>query len=492
VSLAAPQAAGTGLHGLRVYLDSLGCAKNLVDSEAMLGMLQQAGSQRCEHPDDADILLVNTCGFLEAAREESVHRILELAQCKTTGRPRVLGVLGCLVSRAPEELAQEIPEVDVWLPAGSHGELPQRLGAVLARQPSARQRQATDRSGSGRAPQGAFAGFGSRVLLTPPHTAYLKISEGCSNSCTFCSIPLMRGTQRSRPLADLVREATQLAHDGVRELHVVAQDLTHWGFDLPGRPDLLDLVTALDAVPGLEWIRLLYAHPKHFTERMMHGLFTLPHVARYLDMPVQHASDRLLRNMRRPYSVDHARRQFLWLREHVPDISLRTSVIVGFPGETEADFRALCRFVSEIEFDHLGIFTYSREPGTPSYDMRPRPRFQTAQRRLQELNDLQLHISSARARRRVGSTVRILIDAPASSLHEQDILLPAWAQDCAAVGRSPGEALDIDSTLWVDAGGIPSEDLRPGTFVDATIVQADVHDLQARAHSVWHPVQEAS
>jgi ribosomal protein S12 methylthiotransferase len=477
---------------MQVYLDSLGCAKNLVDSEATLGLLSRAGARRCPHPEDADILLVNTCGFLEAAREESVHRILELAQCKTTGRPRVLGVLGCLVSRAPDELAQEIPEVDVWLSAGAHAQLPQRLDEVLSRQPTLPQRQATDRSGSGRAPQGAFAGFGERVLLTPSHTAYLKISEGCSNKCTFCSIPLMRGTQRSRPMQDVVQEASCLAQRGVRELHVVAQDLTHWGFDLPGRPDLLDLVRALDAVPGLEWIRLLYAHPKHFTERMLHGLFELPHVARYLDMPVQHASNRLLRAMRRPYSAEQARQQFLWLRQHVPDISLRTSVIVGFPGETEADFQALCRFVSEISFDHLGIFTYSREPGTPSYDMRPRPRFQTAQRRLQELNDLQLHISAERAQSRVGSSARILIDAPASSLRDQDILLPQLSTGCVAVGRSQGEALDIDSTVWVDPGALPAEALVPGTFVDATVTDAEVHDLRVRARRVWRPMRAAS
>jgi ribosomal protein S12 methylthiotransferase len=464
-----------------VYLDSLGCAKNLVDSEATLGLLLGAGMQRCEEPTDADVLLVNTCGFLEAAREESIDRILELAQCKTIGKPRLLGVLGCLVSRAPEELAQNIPEVDVWLSAGAHGQLAARLAAALHHQPTPQQRRATDRSGSGRAPQGAFAGFGSRVLLTPSHTAYLKISEGCSNQCTFCSIPLMRGTQRSRSLQDLTSEAAQLVAQGVRELHVVAQDLTHWGFDLPGRPDLLDLVRGLDAVPGIEWIRLLYAHPKHFTPRMMTGLYELPHVARYLDMPMQHASDRLLRAMRRPYSVEHARRQFLWLRENVPGISLRTSVIVGFPGETEADFRRLCRFVEEVQFDHLGIFTYSREPGTPSYDMRPRPRQSTSQRRLQELGELQMHIAGARATARIGSSVRILIDAPASALRQPDVLLPDFAAGCVAIGRSEAEALDIDSTIWIDPGNLDAADLRPGTFLTATVTDAEVHDLRVRA-----------
>ena len=333
------------LPGLRVYLDSLGCAKNLVDSEAMLGLLAGAGLERVLEPRAADVLLVNTCGFLEAAREESVQRILELAQLKSTARPRLLGVLGCLVARAPAELAESLPEVDLWLPAGAHGRLGADLQAALASQVPVAQRQATDRSGSHRAPSGAFAGFGQRLLLTPGHTAYLKISEGCSNACSFCSIPLMRGTQRSRSVAALVAEARGLAARGVRELHLVGQDLTHYGFDLPGRPDLLDLATALSAVDGIEWLRLLYAHPAHWTERLAAGLFRLPKVARYLDMPIQHASTRLLRAMRRPYTAARLRQQFLQLRQHVPGITLRTTVIVGFPGETEKDFLALVRFI---------------------------------------------------------------------------------------------------------------------------------------------------
>ncbi len=465
----------TALAGVRVYLDSLGCAKNLVDSEATLGLLAAAGARSVADPAAADVLLVNTCGFLEVAREESVQRILELAQHKAFGRGRILGVLGCLVSRAPEELAESLPEVDLWLPAGAHGQLGPLLQAAMAQQPAVALRAATDRSGSRRAPSGAFAGFGQRVLLTPAHTAYLKLSEGCSNACTFCSIPLMRGTQRSRPVADLVAEARSLAARGVRELHLVAQDLTHYGFDLPARADLLDLARALAEIDGLEWIRLLYAHPSHLTPRMAKGLFELPRVARYLDMPMQHASTRLLRAMRRPYTAAKLRRQFLDLRQRVPGIALRTSVIVGFPGETERDFVQLCRFVEEIEFDRLGIFTYSREPGTPSYSFAGRPRASTAMRRMQVLTEIQMHVAARRAAARVGTCARVLVDARVDAGSTE--MSPLWPR-AVAVGRTESEALDIDGVVFLESK-VP---LVPGEFVDATIVDACVHDLRARVH----------
>lgn len=461
------------LAGLRVYLDSLGCVKNLVDSEATLGLLRSAQLQPVEDPADADVLLLNTCGFLEAAREESIERILQLAQHKAYGRARLLGVLGCLVSRAPGELAESLPEVDVWLPAGAHGEVCDSLQAALERRGDALQRRATDRSGSGRAPAGAFAGFGQRVLRTPSHTSYLKISEGCTNTCSFCSIPLMRGTQRSRPIAALVQETRQLAARGVRELHLVAQDLTHYGHDLPQRADLLDLLRALVEVDGIEWFRLLYAHPSHLTQRMLRGVFTLPKVVPYLDMPIQHASDRVLRAMRRPYTAARVRRQVAELRERVPGIVLRTTVIVGFPGESERDFVTLCRFIEETAWDRLGIFTYSREPDTSAYALRGRPRASTAERRLHELTDLQLHIAAERNAARVGSRTRVLVDGPWTAE-------PGCASDgsCAgeavAVGRSAGEALDIDGVVYLQAPG----ELRPGSFVEAEITAADAFDLR--------------
>ncbi len=471
-------APSASLVGMRVYLDSLGCAKNLVDSEASLGLLSAAGLRPVDDPERADVLLVNTCGFLEAAREESIERILELAQLKAYGRARLLGVMGCLVSRAPEELAESIPEVDVWLPAGTHGVLEARLAQALGTRGDPELRRATDRSGSGRAPAGAFAGFGQRVLRTAPHTAYLKISEGCTNTCSFCSIPLMRGTQRSREIHELVTEARALAARGVRELHLVAQDLTHYGYDLGRRADLLDLVRALSGVDGIEWLRLLYAHPSHLSDRMLHGLFEVPKMARYLDMPIQHASDRMLRAMRRPYTAERVRRQVEFLRDRYPDITLRTTVIVGFPGETERDFVALCRFLEDTRWDRLGIFAYSREPGTPAYALRGRPRDDTVQRRIHELTDLQMHVSATRNAARVGTRVRVLIDAVRRPEDDAQDGSP-FAAGAAAVGRSQAEALDIDGTIYLHVRG----SLEPGRFVDARLVDADAFDLRGQVET---------
>lgn len=474
-----PRAAqATALAGLRVYLDSLGCAKNLVDSEATLGLLAASGCEPTTDPETADLLVVNTCGFLEAAREESVERILELAQLKGTGRARLLAVLGCLVARAPEELAESLPEVDLWLPAGRHGDLAGDLVAHLGATPSAAARRATDRSGSRRAPVTAFAGFGARQLLTPAHTAYLKIAEGCSNTCSFCSIPLMRGTQRSRPVDAVLEEARWLAAGGVRELHLVAQDLTHYGFDLPGRPDLLDLATALSGVQGIEWIRLLYAHPAHLTRRLRQGLFAVPKVVRYLDLPVQHASDRILRRMNRPYTAARVREHVRWLREHVPGITLRSTVIVGFPGETEAEFTALCRFVDEMRFERLGVFTYSREPGTPSFDLAGRPRRSTALRRLHRLVEIQMQVAATAAAAQVGARQRLLVDARLDGPDPEGAPLAAGA---LALGRGEGEALDIDGSVFLEAGDVPPERIVPGAFVEALVTAADVYDRRARA-----------
>jgi len=476
---AVPAAVAAGLDGVRVYLDSLGCAKNLVDSEATLGLLGAAGVVRTASPADADVLVVNTCGFLEQAREESIERILELAQLKTTAAPRVLAVLGCLVARAAAELQESIPEVDVWLPAGRHAELGPALARTLAGQPVRARRLATDRSGSGRAPAGAFTGFGRRVLLTPPHTAYLKISEGCSNACSFCSIPLMRGTQRSRPLADIVDEARGLAAAGVRELHVVAQDSTHWGFDLAPRADLLDLCTALSEVAGIEWIRLLYAHPAHLTPRLASGLFRLPKMARYLDMPIQHAVPRLLRAMRRGHGPDRIRALVERLRSEVPGMTLRSTVIVGFPGETERDFTALCRFVDEVRWDRLGVFAYSREPGTTAFAMPGRARASTAAARLHALTELQMQIAAERNLARVGRRLRVLVDAPVT---EEERAESPLARVAAVRARSEGEALDIDGCIYVEPG--TAHTLAAGTFVDVDVVAADAFDLGARVAHV--------
>jgi len=473
---AAPVRAPRPLASRRVYLDSLGCAKNLVDSEATLGLLAAEGWERTLDPDQADALVVNTCGFLEAARAESIERILELAQLKTTSRPRVLAVLGCLVARAEDEMRDALPEVDVWLPAGEHAALPARLERRWDETPAPEIRRATDRSGSGRAPAGAFAGFASRVLMTARHTTYLKISEGCTNACSFCSIPLMRGLQRSRSLADIVTEARALVARGAVELHLVAQDLTHYGFDLEQRLDLLDVVEALAEIDALEWVRLLYAHPAHLTRRMLDGLFHVPKVVPYLDMPIQHASPSVLRRMNRPYGPERVRAQVEQLRATVPGITLRTTVIVGHPGETNRTFDFLARFLDEVPFDRLGIFTYSREPGTPAGDFGGRPRASTAATRMHALQDAQMHRAGERSAARVGERVRMLVDARLDPVAPADAPIAAGA---VAIGRTTGEALDIDGCVYLESDP-DSARVAPGDFIDAVVVASDVYDLRVR------------
>jgi ribosomal protein S12 methylthiotransferase len=287
----------------------------------------------------------------------------------------------------------------------------------------------------------------------------------------------MRGTQRSRPVDAVREEAERLAARGVRELHLVAQDLTHYGFDLPGRPDLLDLATALSGVGGIEWIRLLYAHPAHLTPRLLEGLFSVPKVVPYLDLPVQHASDRLLRRMNRPYTAARVREQVGWLRAHVPGITLRSTVIVGFPGETEADFAALARFVAEVRFDHLGVFTYSREPGTQSFDLSGRPRRSTAERRLHALVEIQMQVAARRSAGLLGAEQRVLVDARLQGPDPEGAPLAAGA---VALGRGEGEALDIDGAVFLEAGEVDPEAIAPGRFVAARVTAVDVYDRRAR------------
>jgi ribosomal protein S12 methylthiotransferase len=289
----------------------------------------------------------------------------------------------------------------------------------------------------------------------------------------------MRGTQRSRPMADIVAEARALAARGVREVHLVAQDLTHYGFDLPGRPDLVDLTRELAGVEGIVWVRLLYAHPAHLTRRMQEQLFGVPKVLPYLDMPIQHASDTVLRAMRRPYTAARVRQQVLDLRRRVAGITLRTTVIVGFPGENERDFAALCRFVEEMRFDRLGVFAYSREPGTASYALPGRPRTSSVERRMHELSTLQMHIAAERAATRLGTRTTLLVDGLVADLAAGD--RPPIAEWTQVHGRTPAEALDIDGTVFAETvGNAAGNAAAPGDLLEIEIVAHDVFDLRAR------------
>ena len=414
-----------------VFSVSLGCPKNLVDTEIMLGSLTRAGWAVIGEPADADLLLVNTCGFIEPACKEAVDTILDLARLKAD-RPEVrLVVAGCLVQRYGPELIQDLPEVDLFIGVNDFPALVDLLARPQAEAAAPLVHQA---------PPYAYAGVEARYPATPRHLAYLKIAEGCGHGCTFCLIPRIRGKLRSRPLDTLVQEAENLAAAGVKELILVAQDTTAYGRDQAGHPGIATLLREVAAIDGLRWIRLLYAHPARITPELLAVMAANPRILPYLDIPIQHGHDEVLRRMGRGYGrrdiLDAVRR----IRESLPGATLRTTVMAGFPGETEAHFQALADLIAEIGFDHLGVFLYSPEAGAPAASFRPQVPRREARRRARLLKVIQAKIVKARLKSLVGSVAEVLVEGVSP---ESDYLL---------TGRMICQAPDIDGQVYITAG----------------------------------------
>ena len=468
---------------MKIGLVSLGCPKNLVDSEVMLGLAQGAGHELTEDAAQADVLVVNTCAFIDRAKQESIDTILELAQHKTSGRCTKLVVTGCLAERYRDELKAEIPEIDVVLgtsevesivgaietaPAssGMPGAVPMTFHrtAPVSAHVAARHRDAV--VAERELPTYLYDAATPRVLTTPKHYAYVKIAEGCDYNCAFCIIPKLRGQYRSRPVESIVAEARSLAARGVKELLLISQDSTFYGVDRRERGALARLLRELNAVEGLAWIRLLYLYPTTVTEETIEAMATCDKVVPYIDLPLQHAADGVLKRMRRPGSRASYERLLLGLRERLPNVTLRTTFITGFPGETEADFDELCDFVETVEFDHVGVFTYSHEEGTAAHALGDDVPARTKAARQRKLMALQQKIVARRHRRRLGERVTVLIDGP-SPEHEL-----AWT------GRLPGQAPDIDPIVYLTDGD--PEVLRPGDLVEAEIVDSRGYDLVVR------------
>src|SRR5512136_672627 len=374
-----------------VYMHTLGCPKNRVDSEVMLGTLTRAGYRLVQDPARADVIVVNTCGFIESAKEESVQAVLQLARMKEEGRCKKLVVAGCLTQRYHGEMAREMPEVDHFVGTGAYADI-----ASIVPDPDFVHSASTP-----------------RINSLARHTAYLKIAEGCDNACAFCIIPALRGPQRSRPVKDVVAEAEALSAQGVVELSVVAQDLTAYGQDQPGKVRLHHLLPELCKVEGIRWIRLHYAYPRDFPDALVEVIAREPKIAKYVDMPLQHSSDRLLRSMRRGRDVRFLRGLLAKLRDRVPGIALRTALIVGLPGETEEDFRDLLRFVEEQRFERLGVFTYSREEGTSAAEMPGQVPEKVKKARLRKVMTLQKRISREQQRAMVGRRLEVLVEGRA-------------------------------------------------------------------------------
>ncbi len=416
-------------------LISLGCAKNLVDSEILLGGLQQTDVSITANPEEADTIVVNTCGFLDIAREESVDTILQAAEMKKTGSLKELVVMGCLSERYPEELKKEIPEVDRIFGSNDH----RQIVSFLTGQEYAKDDPLFFRS-----------------LMTPSHYAYLKIAEGCDNGCSFCSIPLMRGLQKSRTISAIMEEAERLATNGTRELLVIAQDTTSYGWDLEKKVYLSDLLRELNTIKDLDWIRIHYAHPAHLSKRIIDALAECDRVCNYLDMPIQHAADELLNSMRRGLGQDGIRDRISRLRDAIPEIALRTTLIVGYPGETEDHFNTLRDFVEEIRFDRLGIFTYSEEDGTLAADLDDSVPRQVKDDRKNQLLEIQHGISLDKNESFIGKTLKVLVDESGEDV---------------SVGRTEYDSPEIDNIVHIKGKAVK------GTFIDVMIESANEYEL---------------
>ncbi len=435
---------------------SLGCPKNLVDSERMLGKLAQDGYALQADADGADVVVINTCGFIEPARQESLGVIREMLALKERGRVGAVVVAGCLAERNRELLLEQVPGVDQIV--GVFGR--EEIAGVVDRAVLQRDEQ---RSLFRPAPVRALEDT-ARLRITPRHYAYLKISEGCDRLCTYCAIPRMRGKHVTKPIEEVIREANELAQDGVRELVVVAQDTTYYGMDLYGRSRLADLLRALDKVDGIEWVRVLYAYPEHFTDEVVDALANTEKVLPYLDLPLQHINDRVLRRMVRRVDREQTEALLTRLRKAVPNLALRTTFIVGFPGETDAEFEELRAFVAAAKFERCGVFPYSLEPDTPAAKLDGHLPEDVKLARRDALMEVQQRVAFAWAAGQVGKELEAIIDGPD----------PEFANHF--LGRTYADAPEIDCGVRVKG-----KNLRPGDLVAVKVAAADGYDLAGRA-----------
>jgi ribosomal protein S12 methylthiotransferase len=443
---------------------SLGCPKNTVDSERMLGKLAQAGYVPAADADGSDVVVINTCGFIEPARQESLAVIREMLELKAQGRVGAVVVAGCLAERKQEDLLKEVPEVDHIVGVFGREEISEVVGRVLARS----KRQPGDEAAEQRslfrpAPVRAQEDT-ARLRITPRHYAYLKISEGCDRLCTFCAIPGMRGKHVTKPIEEILREARELVGDGVRELIVVAQDTTYYGLDLYGKVRLAELLRELDQVDGLDWVRVLYAYPIHFTDELIETLAGAKKIVPYLDMPLQHINDRVLKRMQRRVTRAGTEELLGRLRKSIPNLALRTTFIVGFPGETDAEFEELLTFVKDAKFERLGAFPYSFEPDTPATRLPDHLPEEVKLARRDRIMEAQQHVAFEWSSRQVGKTLDVMVDGPDPEVPNH------------VLARSYADAPDIDGLVRVKG-----KNLRPGDLVRVKVTAADGYDLVARA-----------
>lgn len=419
----------------KVSVITLGCSKNTVDSERLMRQIQLNDIPITDDPNKADTVIINTCGFIEAAKEESVNTILQAVALKNSGKLKKLIVAGCLSERYMDDLKNEIPEVDVYFGTEKYEEIIKELGGKFK-----------------------YELLGERLLSTPSHTAYLKISEGCDHPCSFCAIPLMRGKHQSKTMESLIEETEFLASNGTKELILIAQDTTDYGKDIYGKKNLSELLNKLSEIKGIEWIRLMYAYPSHFPDDVIEVIADNPKILKYVDIPLQHISDDILKSMRRGVTSKQTYNLLYKLRKRIPDITLRTTFIVGYPNETEKDFEQLTDFIKEIKFDRVGTFTFSVEENTSSFILGDPVPKEEKEKRKETLMEIQSGISLEKNRSFVGKTLKVLLESKESEYY---------------VGRSYRDAPEVDGEVLFKS----NRKLKSGKFYDVKITDYDEYDL---------------
>ncbi len=440
---------------MKIGFVSLGCPKNQLDTEVMLHEILQAGYEITPEDIEADVIIVNTCAFIESAKQEAIDNILDVAWLKKNRRLKAIIVTGCLAERYGEEIFKELPEVDAVLGVGSIHNIVEAIEAVTTKKKKGSKQKYFSHEDKDTVRLG-----GDRVITTPDHTAYIKIAEGCDNKCAYCAIPSIRGKFRSRPMEDLIAEAKDLEALGVKELVVVAQDITRYGLDLYGEYLLAKLLRRFGEETTIPWIRLLYCYPDKVTDELIAEIRDNPRVLKYIDLPLQHVSDRMLSAMNRHGDGKTVRGVLEKLKREIPDIVIRTTFIVGFPGENEADFEELCEFVKEQRFDHAGVFTYSREEDTPAYDFPDQIDEQTKLDRMDVLMRMQMEINEELNREKVGSVVDVICEDydPVAEVH---------------FGRSAADAPEIDGKVYFKS----ENRIAPGSFVKVKVRDVVDYDL---------------
>ena len=420
----------------KVSVITLGCSKNTVDSERLMKQIQLNKISLVDDPNKAETVIINTCGFIEAAKEESINTILDAVSMKNNGKIKKVIVAGCLSERYKEDLIKDIPEVDIYFGTENYEGIIKELGGNLKKEL-----------------------LGERLLTTPSHTAYLKISEGCDHPCSFCAIPLMRGLHKSKPMDELIKEAEFLAANNTKELVLIAQDTTDYGKDIYGKNNISELIRKLSNIKGIEWIRLMYAYPSKFPDDLIEEIKTNPKVCKYVDIPLQHISDNVLKSMRRGVTADRTKKLLRKLRKEIPDITIRTTFIVGYPNETEKEFEELCNFIREIKFDRIGTFTFSVEENTSSFILGDPVPEDEKERRKNSLMEIQKEISLKKNETLIGKKLKVLVEAIEGDFY---------------IGRSYRDAPEVDGEILISK---KNNKIKISNFYNVVINDCDEYDL---------------